>query len=600
MADETMPENKLINRVSVSAANMPTEKTLSAALSNRFSDQCCLQPSMDQENVSTANNMTSCGAQASSASAVLQINNTSSSNDTKTTTTTTTNTTASAVNTTTQSLTTSSVAGPTTTAENTDPPTMPARLSPVDFCFGKTIGEGSFSTVYLAKCIHTSKEFAIKVCEKALIIRRNMQRYVQREREIMHLLSKVPGFVNLYCTFQDARNLYFVMTYAKNGDLLPYINKVGSFDLNCTRYYTAELVVALERLHTRGLIHRDLKPENILLDENMHTLIADFGSAKNLAAPEPVIIREDDEFGHQRRSSFVGTAQYVSPEVLQGQLATNASDLWALGCIVYQMIAGLPPFRAPNEYLIYQKILKVEFSFPEGFDEKAAELVKGLLRIKPLERLGASDDDIKYNSIRKLPFFENISWDTLRTDTPPPIYPYLPGVQDDAEVINSQYRIPDNLEPGFSDRQQTRLLGHELGTSNCDDNKQSETNGGLNLTNKNDLEQRMKIQREKNYWDKYSEGELILKHGMVNKRKGLFSRKRMLLLTTGPRLIYIDPVQMVKKGEIPWSVDLRVEAKNFKVFFVHTPNRTYYLEDPEGFALTWCQAIKELWTETYG
>lgn len=71
-------------------------------------------------------------------------------------------------------------------------------------------------------------------------------------------------------------------------------------------------------------------------------------------------------------------------------------------------------------------------------------------------------------------------------------------------------------------------------------------------------------------WLQFVEGETILKKGFVNKRKGLFARKRMFLLTTGPRLFYIDPVSMVKKGEIPWSADLRVEAKNFKIFFVHT------------------------------
>lgn len=78
------------------------------------------------------------------------------------------------------------------------------------------------------------------------------------------------------------------------------------------------------------------------------------------------------------------------------------------------------------------------------------------------------------------------------------------------------------------------------------------------------------IDQEDEKWQQFVEGEVILKKGFVNKRKGLFARKRMLLLTTGPRMFYIDPVHMVKKGEIPWSSDLRVEAKNFKIFFVHT------------------------------
>lgn len=111
---------------------------------------------------------------------------------------------------------------------------------------------------------------------------------------------------------------------------------------------------------------------------------------------------------------------------------------------------------------------------------------------------------------------------------------------------------------------------------------------------------RLERQQTDNKWHVFAEGELILKQGFVSKRKGLFARKRMLLLTTGPRLIYIDPTQMVKKGEIPWSEELRVEPKNFRIFFVHTPNRTYYLEDTDGFALKWCDAIKDVLRFTYG
>lgn len=223
------------------------------------------------------------------------------------------------------------------------------------------------------------------MCDKQHIIREHKQEYIKREREVLNLLSNFPGFVNLYCTFQDTRNLYFVMTFAKNGDLLPYINKVGSFDLDCTKFYAAELVLAMEQMHCKGVIHRDLKPENILLDENMHMLIADFGSAKIIPgaqgkflknADAPMMTpnsagqtRDDDSscnVTRRRKNSFVGTAQYVSPEILNGQPTSRATDLWALGCIIYQMISGLPPFRASTEYLIFQKVLKVEMTFPEG------------------------------------------------------------------------------------------------------------------------------------------------------------------------------------------------------------------------------------------
>lgn len=288
---------------------------------------------------------------------------------------------------------------------------------------------------------------------------------MKREKEVMNKLTGVPGFVNLFCTFQDHRSLYFAMTYAKNGDLLPYINKVGSFDVECTKFYVAELVLALENMHKRNIIHRDLKPENILLDENMHSLIADFGSAKILGCS---LENDDDENDddtndsrHRRRkNSFVGTAQYVSPEVLRGKAATKATDLWALGCILYQMISGLPPFRAATEYLIFQKISNLDLSFPEGFDKNAEDLVEKLLRVEPNLRIGATDLNDRYVSIRSHPFFDDIDWSCLRSQQPPQIYPYLPG-----EELRSHYRIPDHLEPGLDDKQLTRLLGLELGTS---------------------------------------------------------------------------------------------------------------------------------------
>lgn len=141
--------------------------------------------------------------------------------------------------------------------------------------------------------------------------------------------------------------LDFVMSYAKNGDLLPYINKVGSFDAACTRFYSGEILCALEHLHDLNIMHRDLKPENILLDHNMHVKVADFGCSKILEQPDNVdksILNENSP--RQRSNSFVGTAQYVSPELLTEKTISPCSDLWALGCIIYQMIAGLPPFRS--------------------------------------------------------------------------------------------------------------------------------------------------------------------------------------------------------------------------------------------------------------
>lgn len=343
----------------------------------------------------------------------------------------------------------------------------PIKRSANDFRFGKLIGEGSFSTVYIAQDIHTRREVAsksfsvrasrntqqcfniyasiqmftfsitVKVCEKQLIVREKKEEYVIREREVMQRLSDVPGFVSLICAFQDNKCLYYVMTLARNGDLLPYINKVGSFDLNCTQFYAAELLLAIEHMHRKGIVHRDLKPENILLDENMHTLIADFGSSRILDD------RDGENESRRRANSFVGTAHYVSPEILKGERLTKAADLWALGCIIYQMISGLPPFRAGSEYLIFQKILERDLQFPDGFNKMAKDLVQRLIQIDPHKRLGAKDQTDLYDSIRSHEFFDGIVWKTIRTQAPPPIHPYLPGLDGNVDDEANKYKVSE-------------------------------------------------------------------------------------------------------------------------------------------------------------
>ncbi|KAJ8968076.1 hypothetical protein NQ317_010765 [Molorchus minor] len=227
--------------------------------------------------------------------------------------------------------------------ESDDSPVEEVRKrSASDYIFGKVLGEGSFSTVYLAKDVHSNKEYAIKVLEKAHIIREKKTEYVMREKEVLRILgNSCQYFVRLYWTFQDSERLYFVLTYAKNGELLKQIDKHGCFNIECTRYYTAELVLALEYLHSKGIVHRDLKPENVLFDENWHILITDFGSAKIVKEETEKCDNDSDSdsSSHKRRTSFVGTAQFVSPEMLTDTSSSYASDLWALGCIVYQMVS---------------------------------------------------------------------------------------------------------------------------------------------------------------------------------------------------------------------------------------------------------------------
>lgn len=315
------------------------------------------------------------------------------------------------------------------------------KKTPFDYKFIRLLGEGSFSSVYLAvdssvtsgfiRSLDNSqnesgielesdssetnqgpikrqmkiRKYAVKVCQKSHIKREGKQTAIMREKEIMNVLNQHPNdhFIRLYCTFQDIERLYFVMTYAENGDLLTYMQQ-HPLSIDSSRDYTSQLVYAIEHLHKLGIVHRDLKPENILLNEQMNILVSDFGSAQ--------IYTEDDKDSkpsQDRRSSFVGTAQYVSPEMLKNRQATNKSDLWALGVIIYQMITNVMPFNAPNEYLIYQKIQNLDYKIPDDFDESARDLICSLIRIEPLERLGASDDVKKsgYQSIKNHRFLIN-------------------------------------------------------------------------------------------------------------------------------------------------------------------------------------------------
>lgn len=283
-----------------------------------------------------------------------------------------------------------------------------------DFSFGRTLGEGSYSTVLAATDRTTLKEYAIKVLDKRHIIKEKKVKYVNIEKNTLNRLGEHPGVVRLYYTFQDERSLYFVLDLAAGGELLGFLKRMSTFDEECTRYYSAQILDTIEYMHSKGVIHRDLKPENVLLDDQMRVKITDFGTAKILDPPKnppqngdgpngmsyPGDPTEEDD---SKANSFVGTAEYVSPELLTDKAACKASDLWAFGCIVFQLLSGRPPFKAANEYQTFQKIVGLEYEFPKGFPPVARDLVERLLVLDPAKRLNIEH-------IKNHEFFDGIEW----------------------------------------------------------------------------------------------------------------------------------------------------------------------------------------------
>jgi 3-phosphoinositide dependent protein kinase-1 len=313
--------------------------------------------------------------------------------------------------------------------QNGRPITRVVKKGVKDFNFGRTLGEGSYSTVLAATDRQTLREYAIKVLDKRHIIKEKKVKYVNIEKDTLNRLTEHPGVVRLYYTFQDERSLYFVLDLASGGELLGFLKKTGTFDVECTRFYGAQILDAIDYMHSRGIIHRDLKPENVLLDEQMHVKITDFGTAKILdlkksngmgsTSGDPMDSADSD-----RAQSFVGTAEYVSPELLTDKNACKASDLWAFGCIIYQLIAGRPPFKAANEYMTFQKIVGLEYSFPDAFPPLARDLVERLLVLDPITRL-------PMEHIKSHPFFEGIIWGKgLWKQKAPRLKPYSPPPQE--------------------------------------------------------------------------------------------------------------------------------------------------------------------------
>ncbi|KDQ56399.1 hypothetical protein JAAARDRAFT_132825 [Jaapia argillacea MUCL 33604] len=284
-----------------------------------------------------------------------------------------------------------------------DSNTQAGRHSLRDYEFGDILGEGSYSTVYRAHSLVSTHEYAIKVVDKSHLRRNNKVHTAMAEKNtLIRLGSDHPGIARLHTTFQDEWSLYFVLDYCPNGSLHSHLTRLGSFSLHCTQFYAAQIIDAVAYIHSKGVVHRDLKPENLLLDKHMRIKIADFGTAKILQ-------------GTSQTKTFVGTPQYQPPELLESGTMCPASDLWAIGCIIYQLLSGSFPFCDITDYLTWQRIKALDYTIPTDLPPTAADLISRILVREPEGRLGAGADGSGHGmkDLREHGFFEGIKWDEL-------------------------------------------------------------------------------------------------------------------------------------------------------------------------------------------
>uniref|UniRef100_A0A061RC98 non-specific serine/threonine protein kinase n=1 Tax=Tetraselmis sp. GSL018 TaxID=582737 RepID=A0A061RC98_9CHLO len=308
------------------------------------------------------------------------------------------------------------------------------KLTPQDFELQTVIGQGAFGKVFLVSKRDTGEIFAMKVMRKDKILEKDHSDYVKAEREVLTAVVH-PYIVTLQYSFQTSSKLYLIMDFINGGHLFFQLFREGIFTEELARLYTAEIVLAISHLHRCGFVHRDLKPENILLDSDGHVKVTDFGLAKK---------NVDDD---ARTNSFIGTMEYMAPEIVNGTGHGKSVDWWSVGILLYEMLAGVPPFRGKSQQSLKKQITGGKIKYPTFLSSEAQNLLKGLLNRDPKKRLGygphGSEDVMRH------PFFKAIKWDMLlRREVPSPFKPLVKNAQSVENFDKIWTDLPAEDSPG--------------------------------------------------------------------------------------------------------------------------------------------------------
>ncbi|KAK9075155.1 hypothetical protein SSX86_003475 [Deinandra increscens subsp. villosa] len=338
------------------------------------------------------------------------------------------------------------------------------RTSIDDFEIIKPISRGAFGRVFLAKKRTTGDLFAIKVLKKADMIRKNAVESILAERDIL-ISVRNPFVVRFFYSFTCRENLYLVMEYLNGGDLYSLLRNLGCLDEDVARVYIAEVVLALEYLHSLRVVHRDLKPDNLLIAHDGHIKLTDFGLSKvglidstdDLSGPavsgtsllgeqesqSPV---SENQQERRKNRSAVGTPDYLAPEILLGTGHGVSADWWSVGVILFELIVGIPPFNAEHPQTIFDNILNRNIPWPmvpEEMSPEAADLIDQLLTEDPDQRLGARGS----TEVKQHPFFRDINWDTLARQKAA----FVPSFESalDTSYFTSRYTWNTSEEHGY-------------------------------------------------------------------------------------------------------------------------------------------------------
>nr|AML78219.1 putative LOV domain-containing protein [Prunella vulgaris] len=319
----------------------------------------------------------------------------------------------------------------------------------------KPLGSGDTGSVHLVELTGTGKYFAMKAMDKGMMLNRNKVHRACAEREILDMLDH-PFLPALYASFQTKTHICLITDYCPGGELFLLLDRQPTKVLkeDAVRFYAAEVIVALEYLHCQGIIYRDLKPENVLLQDNGHVALTDFDLSCLTSCKPQLLIPEVNEKKRNHRgqqnpifmaepmrasNSFVGTEEYIAPEIITGAGHTSAVDWWALGILLYEMLYGYTPFRGKTRQKTFTNILHKDLKFPRSKEVslQGKQLMYRLLHRDPKNRLGSREGA---NEVKQHPFFRGINWALVRCMSPPTL---------DAPLFVEK----ETVDPGLDDLQ---------------------------------------------------------------------------------------------------------------------------------------------------
>ncbi|CAI4943820.1 CRE_HP_G0127780.mRNA.1.CDS.1 [Saccharomyces cerevisiae] len=334
------------------------------------------------------------------------------------------------------------------------------RLKPKhkDFQILTQVGQGGYGQVYLAKKKDSDEICALKILNKKLLFKLNETNHVLTERDIL-TTTRSDWLVKLLYAFQDPESLYLAMEFVPGGDFRTLLINTRILKSGHARFYISEMFCAVNALHELGYTHRDLKPENFLIDATGHIKLTDFGLAagtvsneriesmkirleevKNLEFPAFTerSIEDRRKIYHNMRkteinyaNSMVGSPDYMALEVLEGKKYDFTVDYWSLGCMLFESLVGYTPFSGSSTNETYENLRywKKTLRRPRTEDRRAAfsdrtwDLITRLIA-DPINRVRS------FEQVRKMSYFAEINFETLRTSSPP----FIPQLDDETDA----------------------------------------------------------------------------------------------------------------------------------------------------------------------